>query len=323
VEYLVFSGTETILSKNPYVDKVNTIPRGSKSLLDALRLFRKFDYALATNPSDRTTIWAMLASRKALGFRYRQRHEWWKRLVLDHCCHYDDNGHAVQLVLSLLEPLGIQAVPSVEMHFDHEDTEFAKSRLPSSPYVILHPYSRGQYKYWSPEKWGALAGIIRLQTACVPVFTVTFDPRDREFLDAILAHAPEGCLTFTEPFTFSQLAAAIQGSTAYVGIDTVVTHIATAVGASTVALFGPTLTRYWAPWPNDCEERSPFAANRGIQRKGNITVVQKDWECVPCNRQSCRISSRGRMECMEAISPEEVLREIIKQMKPGESVLSG
>lgn len=307
VEYLVFDGTESVLAKNPYVDKVNIISRSSRNPLDALRLMRKFDFALATNYSDRTAIFAGLSGKKSLGFSLYPRKDWWKRLVLDYCCQYHDRNHAVQQILSIVEPLGIPKIPVVTMAFDQGDSAFVRSKMPHSRYVVLHPYSRGQYKYWSPEKWGKLAELIQRQTACVPVFTVTADPRDRELLDAILAHTPDGCLSFPEPFTLTQLAAAIQGSEMYVGIDTVVTHIAAAVGAPTVALFGPTLTRYWAPWPNGCTEESPFLPNHGVQRVGNVTVIQKNWPCVPCNKETCAISTRGRIECLEQLQAEEVL----------------
>lgn len=310
VEYLVFDGTEPVLAKNPYVDKVNILSRSNRNPLDALRLLRKFDFALATNYSDRAVIFAGLAGKRSLGFSLYSKKEWWKRLVLDNCRQYHDRNHAVMQILSLVEPLGIPKIPVVTMAFDHDDSAFVQSKLPYSRYVVLHPYSRGRYKYWPPEKWGRLAELIRQQTPCVPVFTVTADPRDRELLDAILACRPDGCSSFPEPFTLSQLAAAIQGSEMYVGIDTVVTHIAASVGAPTVALFGPTLTRYWAPWPNGCTEESPFLPNRGVQHVGNVTVVQKSWPCVPCNKETCAISTRGRIECLEELQPDEVFAVI-------------
>jgi len=91
--------------------------------------------------------------------------------------------------------------------------------------------------------------------------------------------------------------------------------VAAAVGVPTVAIFGPSWTRYWAPWPAGCEEFSPFIANRGIQRSGNVTVIQKEWECVPCNKESCRIGNGTGFECLEAIEPDEVFRALVPDMK--------
>lgn len=307
VEYLVFAGTEAVLAKNPYVDRVHVLPRGSGPLA-LLPLMRKFDFALGCNPSDRTAVAAALTGRKSIALSYGRPKEWWTRLALDRRCRYDDSVHAVSLMLSLLEPLGIPHVPEITMGFDQEDRDFARARLPETKYLMLHPYSRGSCKYWPAEHWGELAGMIVRHTDCVPVFTVTGDPQDREFLEAILSRAPAACRVLPELFTLSQLAAALEGSAGYVGIDTVVTHIAAAVGAQVFALLGPTLTRYWAPWPNGSCERSPFAANRGVQRAGRVTVIQKDWDCVPCNSERCARSTEQRIDCLEELEPAEVFQ---------------
>ena len=319
VDYLVFQGTQAVLAKNPYVDRVHAIANGSKSPANALRLLRRYDFALSTNPSDRNTLFAALAGQRSLGLTGRGRQQWWKRLVLDVSCDYDDSRHAVQNMLTLLEPLGIPKIAELTVAFDRDDIACAGQRLPDSGYVLLHPYSRGRYKYWPAERWGALAGLIR-QTGLVPVFTITGDPADRELLATILSHAPPGCRSLAEPLTLNQLAAALHGCAAYVGIDTVVTHIAAAVGARTVALLGPTMTRYWAPWPNGCRELSPFAANRGVQRVGNVTVLQQDWPCTPCNQTVCGLTG-GAARCLEQIEPEAVLQELLlpRWTTPGKS----
>jgi heptosyltransferase-3 len=308
VEYLVFQGTEGVLAKNPYVDRVHTIPRGSSNPRDLVRLFKRFDVALGCNPGDRTVIAASLSGRRSVALSYQRPSQWWTRLALNHRCLYDDSRHVVQQMLALLEPLGIAPKTTVTMAFDALDTSFVRQRLPTTKYVTLHPYSRGGYKYWSARHWSDLAEAILAKTACVPLFTITGDHCDRDFLNAILAQAPKGCHTFPEQFSLSQLAAAIAGGVAYVGIDTVVTHIAAAVGTQVVALFGPTYTRYWAPWPNGCTEQSPFAANKGVQRVGRVTVVQKGWDCVPCNEETCRQSTKNRIECLAELQADEVFQ---------------
>lgn len=307
VEYLVFSGTGSCLAKNPYVDRVHTIARGERKGSTLLSLYKKFDFALAANPSDRSMIYAGLAGKKSIGLYYKKK--FWMGLLLDQLIHCDDRRHVVPMMLVLLEPLGIEPIPEVVMGFDGEDVEFAAKRLPKEGYVILHPYSRSSCKYWPVESWGRLAAGIA-ECGLTPVFTITGDPEDGKLLDLIMASAPAVTKSLTEPFTLPQLAAAIKNSRAYVGIDTVVTHVAAASGARVIALFGPTLTRYWAPWPNGSHGDSPFAPGKGVQRLGNVTVMQQEWPCVPCNSETCTISSRGKMECLEELAPGTVLAEI-------------
>ncbi len=308
IDYLVFAGTDKAILKNPLVRKIITIPRNGKKISSIARLFRSYDLAVAAYASERSVIAAAVAGKRSVGIVQDSGKYWWKRLILNDYCLYDDRSHVISSVLALTRCLGVPPVPQAVMGYDHEDTLFARTAIAAKRYILLHPYSLKRCKYWPAEKWGKLAALIQERCNCQAVFTATPSAEDNAFLSEILACAPQDVLTF--PCSLNQFAAALQEAQAYVGIDTAATHIAAAVETPTIALYGPSLTRYWAPWPNGCEEPSPFAANRGIQRKGYVTVIQKEWDCVPCNMESCRISSRGRMECLEEITPDEVLEEI-------------
>lgn len=311
VDYLVFEGTEMVLAKNQYVDHVMTIPPGSKDTNFATSLWNRYDIAIATGTSDRMVIFSAIAGRKRVGLLYRLPKEWWKRLLLNTHVQYDDTRHVVWNILATLAPLGIPAFPRVVMGYDDADVDFAKQRLPAGKFIVMHPYSRGSYKQWPAEHWARLASLIEEQLGVAAIFSITPSEDDQKVLQQIKSYATNSLKTFPEPFTLNQVAAALALSCAYIGIDTVVTHIAAAVGAPTIAVYGPTLTRYWAPWPAaNCNEASPFAANSGIQRAGNVTVAQRDWSCVPCNGEWCAISNRGVMECLDTLSVETVFWEV-------------
>jgi heptosyltransferase-3 len=310
VDYLVFKGTEGILAKNPHIRNVITVPRGSSGLGVLISLFRKYDIAIAAYPSDRTALAAAIAGKLSVGLSYGLKKEWWKGLVLDiqQVCY--DRIHVVSNILMTLWRLGIEPVPRVVMGYDENDIAFARNAVPIERYVILHPYSMKVYKYWPAEQWARLAKIIQEQTDCIPVFTRTPDAEGSEYLERIRKTSPQGTKVFDAAFTLNQLAAIVKGAAAFVGIDTAITHMAAALDTPTVAIFGPTWTRYWAPWPNDSLNPSPFVENKGVQRKNYITVIQKNWQCVPCNMETCQISKRGVMECLEELTAEEVFVEL-------------
>lgn len=311
IEYLVFRGAENILANNPLVSRVIAVPKDRSNIGTLLSMYRKYDVAFAAYPSDRTLIAAALAGKRSVGLTYDHHPGlWWKKLLLSHRHSCDDRIHVVPTILSLLSPLGIPAIPRVSMRFSDDDQQTAAAVMQGEPYVILHPYSRNRCKYWPAERWGELAGLIRERTGFRAVVTRTPAPEDQAYLEQILAAAPAETEAFTEPLPLGVLAAVIKRGRAFVGIDTAVTHMAAALEVPTIALIGPSLSRYWGPWPNGCQDPSPFIANRGIQRVGNVTLVQKEWECVPCNQESCSISSRGRMECLEAVTPHETLEEL-------------
>ena len=312
IDYLVFEGTDGVLTHNPLIRRIITVPRRGSNAGMLLTLFRHYDISLAAYPSDRTVIAAAIAGKYSIGLTYDSNKGWWKKALLSSYSICDDRLHVVTNVLSLLGPMGIPAVPLVAAGYDESDLAYARAAMPTGKNVILHPYSRNRCKYWPAAKWTELAGLIWEETGCRAIFTRTAGSEDGEYLEQILATAPSGVTAFKEPCTLSRLAAIIRESTAYIGIDTVVTHIAAELEVPTIAIFGPTLPRYWAPWPNGCNVQSPFNVNKsGVQRSGYVTVVQKDWECVPCNMESCAISTRGKMECLEAITPQEVLKEAI------------
>lgn len=317
VDYLVLKGAEGILAKNPHVRAVHAMQPGVMNLGLLARLWRNYDVAIGANPSDRTCIAAAIAGKRSFGFFYNRPNEWWKKRVMDGCLRYDHRNHIVPLILSQLEPLGISPRPRVVMGFDDGDRAFAQAHLGEGDYVILHPYARKWYKYWTPSGWGRLAELIRRETGLRPVFTVSPDPADRAALDAILACAPAGTAVFHEPYSLSRLAAAIKGGRGYVGVDTVATHMAAALDVPTVALFGPTMVQHWGPWPNGSPENAPYLARGGVQRLGGVTVVQRGWPCVPCNRESCEKSESGLIECLAAVSPEEVCGELVRVMERG------
>ncbi|MEK6561721.1 MAG: glycosyltransferase family 9 protein, partial [Candidatus Binatota bacterium] len=66
-----------------------------------------------------------------------------------------------------------------------------------------------------------------------------------------------------------------------------VTHLAAAVGAKTVALFGPTDPVQWAP------------------RGKRVTVITRNVECSPC--LSSVMKSCLHHKCLTALSPDYVI----------------
>jgi heptosyltransferase-3 len=309
IDYLVFQGTEKAILKNPLVRNIITVPRNSSNLCTMLTLFHRYDVAVAAYPSDRTALAAAMAGKYSVGLSYLGNASWWKKLLLGTVVICDDKNHVVHAMSSMAKALNIVPTPHVTMCFDDDDKTFVHNSIPAGRFILLHPYSLKRCKYWPAENWGRLAYLIHQHTNCVAVFTATPTDADNTYLEEIRSCAPSDVLVF--PCSLNQFAAALKGCTAYIGIDTAATHIAAAMETPTIALYGPSLTRYWAPWPNDCVEASPFAANRGIQRRNYVTVLQQPWDCVPCNRETCAISKSNKIECLESITPDEVFREVL------------
>ena len=89
--------------------------------------------------------------------------------------------------------------------------------------------------------------------------------------------------------TVNQLACLIRKCAVFISSDSSPLHIAAAVGTPFVALFGPT----------DPLRHLPLAKN--------CVVINKGLTCSPCYKSKCK-----SMECMELITPQEVIEAIGK-----------
>lgn len=93
--------------------------------------------------------------------------------------------------------------------------------------IILHPFSGGAKKNWPLEHFRELA-------AQLPDVAWTCGPEEQF----------DGAKRFSD---LAELARWISGSRLYIGNDSGITHLAAAVGAPTLALFGPTDPAIWCP----------------------------------------------------------------------------
>jgi lipopolysaccharide heptosyltransferase II len=92
--------------------------------------------------------------------------------------------------------------------------------------------------------------------------------------------------------SINQLACLIKKCSVYISSDTSSLHVAAAMGVPFVALFGPTDPR------------------RHLAPAKDYALIKKDLPCSPCYKPKCR-----RRDCMELISPQEVLAAVEKLLK--------
>jgi ADP-heptose:LPS heptosyltransferase len=93
--------------------------------------------------------------------------------------------------------------------------------------------------------------------------------------------------------SFMQLVCLIRHCQLFITPDSAPLHLAAAVGAPCIALFGPTCAKRHLP-PGD-----------------KILALQKDIACAPCYHRQCRHS-----RCMKQIGVEEML-EAMRTLVPG------
>jgi len=154
------------------------------------------------------------------------------------------------------------------------------------------------------------------------IITSSSEEREMEQAKKILSLIPEPLRNSSKLIdlcgrtTIKQLAAISELSDVFLGVDSAPMHIAAAVGIPVIALFGPSITCRWRPWDNTLakEKETHYKKRNGLQKSSLHTIVQRDWECVPCGKEGCNNSKISK--CLEDIKPEEI-KVIIKEKLKG------
>ncbi|HUT98517.1 MAG TPA: glycosyltransferase family 9 protein [bacterium] len=116
-------------------------------------------------------------------------------------------------------------------------------------------------------------------------------PDDAGLCDSIAAEIGPGAVSFAGRRELTDTAALLQRCAAVVGNDTGLTHLATAVGTPTVALFGPT-TRQLGYFP----------------RGAHVRVLEREMDCRPCTKNGLERCPRRRdLACLAEIIVENVM----------------
>ncbi len=320
VDALVFAGTEGILADNPDLDDVITIakrPTFSQHLRLFLRLWRSYDVAVSTMSSDRPTLYACIAGKYRVGEVDAGGKHQWKRWLLSKSVQSDNlSTHTVLMHLKLADLLGVPRCREVVAAWRAEDEAAVRETIPFDPdtqaYAVLHVQPMYVYKAWRKEAWVELAGWLNRQGMRV-VLTGGSCLQEIANVRELLGLLPPDTVDVAGKLSFSGVAYLLSKASAYVGPDTVVTHLAAATGTPTVALFGPSNPVKWGPWPKGYNEDSNPYQMRGTQRVNNVVLLQGNEDCVPCMEEGCdrRITSLSAcLQDLPAAKAIAALREL-------------
>jgi heptosyltransferase-2 len=160
----------------------------------------------------------------------------------------ENAGHAAGQLARPIEELGIKIVDFTERIFPSiEDREFAHEflTLMPQPIVAIHPGSGSHEKNWPLEKWiGLFSPDSRF--ADLKRLLVLSGEADEAQTDQLQGEWKNRGARFARNLALPRLAAVIERSI-FIGHDSGISHLAAAVGANCILLFGPTNPDVWAP----------------------------------------------------------------------------
>jgi heptosyltransferase-3 len=318
-----------VITYNRDIKKLNLWQRSRRevSFVGALRR-QRFDLAIDLSSGDRAAIIAFLSgARYRVGTNISKHGFRGKSRLYTHFTYKDGSRHIVLQDYDVMSQLGFDTANFAVDFVIPPAAKLAVQQLLQRHFtengiiVHLHPVSKWFFKCWQDE---SMAEVITWLTQQGAKVVVTSAPESSELqrtrhilsLAAGMGADPSRLLDLSGETTLPLLAAVSDAADLFLGIDSAPMHLAAAVGTPVVALFGPSKTHRWAPWPN----RRLFESETELRQYyedegyylGRHVVLQKDWECIPCGMDGCEGTKQSK--CLDEISVEKV-KEILRNFR--------
>ena len=321
IDFFGFENSLSMLSGNPDIHRVI----GTKQRLkfkDYLRqffsLFKRYDLAVITQPSDRAYLYGLVAAKHRVGvIPTEPKLNWLKKKVCLHTVEVDYfYQHVITEKIRLLEKFCDE-----NLLFGQEIsvTPPAATPLPSEiskelkeSFIVIHPTPLTAYKRWPLANWVQL--IESLPNEYQVVLSGAPITQDRELnqsiIDLLSDTAKSKILNLDGRLKLDQLGTLLRQAKLYIGVDTSVTHLAAACNTPTITLFGATPPTNFGPWPNGFVGKQPYQLRGSIQKVGNVTILQGPGECVPCRKAGCEDKSDSRSDCLVNLPVSQVIEAV-------------
>ena len=317
IDFLGLTNAVPILAGHPFLNEVIPTQRrqGWHATFAVIqRIARQYDLALIAQPNDRSYLYGWLAAPVRVGVCTPGLEDrGWKRWITQAQVPIDYfQQHVVTEKLRLLATFANDAGQARATAV----TPPAKEPLPLSlplpkKYVVIHPTPLNAYKRWPNENWVELIEFITASAMPV-VLSGGPDTADAELRDELLKRlSPQAKSQLTDvtgQLSFGQLSGVLQRASAYIGIDTSITHLAAACNIPTLAIFGPTPPTNFGPWPNGFAGAQPYRLKALAQTVKNVTILQGEGACVPCRKSGCEDTPNSPSRCLDELSPERVIQ---------------
>ncbi len=202
--------------------------------------------------------------------------------------------HQTDYYLSCLR-LTRETSPAVKIPLTPEALQWraefaARYALQKKALLVMAPGSGAREKNWPPAHFAAVGRWWRERADGEVVILLGPVERERggynKFFEEFIV---------TADLNLAQAAALLCRSDLFIGNDSGMTHLAAALDAPTIAIFGPSNARRWAP--------------RGTK----VTVVSLGVACSPCEIAAMKVCSER--QCLNDFSPSRIIEEVEKSMK--------
>lgn len=312
IDILLESWVAPVLEGSKLVDNVITVERGSTvSRARAARRLRAERYDVAYNLHGGTTATLLTRSSGAkhrVGYRDYQ----YSRL-LNHTAPPaselwgTEKTHSVEQQLALVGWTGVPVSdrPRTQLAVTEKAKQSVAERLRAArvdetkPLALIHPAAAFDTKQWATRNFARVAEELSERGFnCVAIAA----PNEKQVIDTLVENSEARINAFTD-LSLPEVTALAARSRLFVGNDSGVAHIAAAVGAPSVVIFGSSNVAHWRPWTVAPSE-----------------VVREELPCQPCPGYTC--AEFDAPECIRRVSVERVTAAIQRVISGQWSVVS-
>ena len=307
VDAMIYAETLPMLEGHPAISEFLLYDKKKKkNFIHEIRFFwelRKRGYDLVVNltEGDRGAIAARIS-----GALYRVGPEGKKKSGYTHIvkkCH--PPRHTVERKLDSVRRMGIfPQEDDRELFFSIPESAEARMRTllgDTQDFILIHPTSRWLFKCWPTDRVAALIEALHAKGYKM-VLSSGPDKAEMGKIAEILkkvSHIP--LCNVAGKISLKELGALIQMSRCLLCVDSVPLHIASALKAPVVALFGPSSEVNWGPWKNP-----------------KARILAQNFSCRPCHLDGCGGSKVS--DCLYTIPVHTVLQAVEECCQPRSSL---
>ncbi len=300
IDILVEDWVAPVLDNHPHLDNVVSLERGGfVTRARVAREIRSTGYDVVYNLHGGTTATFLTrasGARHRVGYKtyqYAQLHNYQAPSPL--LLWGQQKTHSVEQQLALLGWTGVPVTdrPRTQLAVTPEADSSVRQRLEEAgladrQFALIHPAAAFATKQWAAENFARVAESLA-ERGLAPVAIVA--PNEHEILESLMDQSSVRIVSFD--LSLPEVAALAARSQIFVGNDSGIAHIAAAVGARSVVIFGSSNVAHWRPW-----------------NKAAAEVVTEPMPCQPCHGYFCE--KFPQPECILRVPVDRVVAAIDK-----------
>lgn len=305
IDILLEDWVAPVLEQFPHVDNVITLERGSTAArIQVAREIRATRYDVVYNLHGGTTATLLTratGARHRVGFSHYQYSRLHNHLAPSPLLVWGvTKAHSVEQQLALLGWTGVPVSdkPATQLTVTEAASTKIAERLKAAgideatPFAMIHPAAAFATKQWAVENFARIVEELA-QRGIVSV--ALSSASEAGVVVALEKETTAAVVGFTD-LALPEVAALAARARLFVGNDSGIAHIAAAVKAPAVVIFGSSNVAHWRPWSSAAAE-----------------VVLEEMECQPCHGYFCEKFEQP--ECILRVPVQRVTAAIDRVLR--------